>query len=609
MNKRSSVNMKKVSALLIVALLLLSGIASVMAQGTLVSGSTVEVKSNYDGFKNFSLVGTWSTTPSLDDQLIITNANLPEPYGLRDEIHIDVMAPKVEQVFRVGNQKALYKPAFAEKRYYYFTLSQNQDVRMDKCNTELESDLATNYAGRQIYPGTFPIGLVTGLYCDVQFVVKDTHEGWVGEATNHRLNYYQDISLDGVGTLHLERSEAKDQLVDRINGVGRASLLNFGIWTNAQLSDRNVWAYHAKNELGTDKWQPFQDSVGIATYNSAQSLIISKFQEGGALLAPADKTKVTESIAVMKVEVDRLKGASFTIPSSWQGSFDGTPRTAANDIIVTIAKNRPTLVPQIQLVLAGEKFGLFIPTGKPKILSADATISFDETKSGYINYKVQNIGSARGAFLVKAFCNDDRVVSAENELNINKDQVLTGKLQVTAKSTQFAETEDVSCKIRMTETNTQEFVEKDVKISIIVKELCVEGEQTDPVLSGDNYVVNVLDKTCNIKSSLSCPKVDKEFVKENGLWVCKDKSIFGGTGGGDTSNNDDNGSFSKTVLIIAIVLALIVGLIVFGFTMGLQKIPYGIWIQLVLSIGAAVLIFFAVPLIWGAIVGLFTFAT
>lgn len=587
------------------ALLLLAGSGHA---GTLISGSNVDVKSNYDGFNGLSLVGTYSTTPAANDIITITNAQLPEPYGLKQTVTITVPEPRIEQVFDVNNQRQVYKVIIVKERtYYYLNLPYGQTAS-ELCKEKLTADIQANYGNLPLLEGTGANLLVGNGVCYAQFALQQTQVGWLGSVSERGLYYYQDINLAGIGTLHLERSAAIDDLSDKIDGVGRATLLNFGTWTNSDLSAAGIYAFHARTSDGTKPWRAFQDTSTtnyVGSYTNAINALQSQLFTGDAPASLTEfravGTSAVEKGNIINNMAANIQGATATIPASWSGKIDGTIRTSANSLIVPLNGNIFTA--NIQLVLAGEKFGLYIPTGKPSIVSASSSITFQETGTGYLDYTVKNIGTNTGTFVLKGFCADGKVLTQEVEMSLAAGATKSGRLAHTAKSETFDLTEKVACSLRFEEIQTDEFVSKAYSVEVQVKQSCVEGEQSDPKFSPDGrtQTVYVLDSSCNVKDELTCDVTTSIFEKVNGVWTCVQKDNTTPTPNPD---NDNDGTFRPGLLLFAAVVGVLAG----GWAAILVPAPkkHFFAIKGAVFVVAALIVFVGVAYVARIVVNLFT---
>src|SRR3990172_2237232 len=397
----------------------------------------------------------------------------------------------------------------------------------------MNEDLATNYGGKTRLAGTQVRSVVYAGYCQVQLLIEDSQLGWYGQVSDKGWSYQQDIVLTNIGkTLKLRRTpeegmSVSDQLTDKIDNVARVTLLGFSQWTNAPLRTSGIFAFNGKNEwtssFPTGVWNPFTEIGDVSGYQNNLNTLKTYFS--GAETSILSGTKLDDANRIkneVNREADMVKGlGSGTItPQAWVGTIDGMPRTVGNDIIAKMRKT--VLLARIQMLFSGDDFGLYIPTGKPQIVSSDATIRFPEVGSGYLNVKVKNIGEAMGTFLLKGACGSQIQVE-EEEFSLDKGLTKDFQLRHTGKSTILAPTQSFSCTLELKETNTQEKVTKAYGVTLEVKQQCTEGEETDPRMMGSSMVVYVLDSFCQTKSTKSCPLVGYEFVKQNGLWVCKAK--------------------------------------------------------------------------------------
>ncbi len=593
-----------------IVLLLLVLMLPFASAGTLISGSKVDVESNYAGFSGLSLVGTWSTTPSVSDSIVIKTADVEAPYTLQTSATINIPAPLFEQVLRVNTQLPLIKGELVQKRYWYINYPGFGKTASQICNDAVSSDLATTYSGRQLYPSTGINANVGNIYCDVIMVLQQSHAGWMGPVDQDHWNYNQKIVFSTGQTLNLVSNTQQTQVVDKIDNFARASLVNFGQWTSSQLTDNNIYGYHKKSALGTDVWHPFQDTTGLGTYQTLYSFLTNNFAAGDLSSADFDSTRVAEyqrQVTQMNSEIDRLTGSAITLPSGWTstGDLNGI-HYSANDIIVPIKKT--VLVANIQLVLKGDQFGLYIPTGKPQIVSSGSTLTFPETGSGVLSYTIKNIGTATGTFQVTSTCSPSGIVQADPVFHtLTANTQITGQLYHTAK-TDITSDQIVGCTLRLTETNTQEYVTRTYTVTVQAKQSCVQGQQTDPVLTGTTYTVKTLDTQCNVINSVTCDALTGVFQKQNGIWVCVGKDPTTGTNKqcNDGVDNDQDGkidypqdpgcsegvddnekdlSVSVTLMVISAIVAALIALLVFSFLPSILDMRWRVMIAIVIFVG------------------------
>jgi hypothetical protein len=588
------------TALFLCFLLLLSTASA----GTLISGSKIDVQSNYAGFNNLSLVGTWSTTPAVSDQLIVNGAMLPAPYALRQQIVIDVQKPTFEQRFEVVQQQALYVPLLVEQDFWIWNIPGTGKDKYQLCDEAVQSYISAS--GKKLWTGTGINVLYGNAYCHAVFVLQDSQQGWIGSLSTQGYNYYQTINVDNIATLHLIQNENTSQLVDKVNNVVRATLVNFGDWTNAKLSDSNTWGYHEGNTLGSGPWTPFYDSVGSRTFASANSLITTYFSTlsvTSTTFSDSQLQAIRNNVQVMKDEVARLKGASATPPASWINGDTAAIRTAANTVIVPYA--RTALTANIQFVMSGQSFGLIIPTGIPSLVSYDKTIQFDETAAGILNYQVKNIGSSTGTFSAVASCNGGKVITNTDEFSLVAGQTYSGKLRNTAKTTTTAASEKSTCTLTVTETNTQQKVTGTYTATVITKSECAAGQQSDPKFNSDgSSYVETYDTLCNVISTTKC-SASETFTKDaTGNWICKAKE------GGSGSTSDDASGFSTPLFVVTIILSLAATVATAVYARPVKHFHigkvHGAWLYITLIAIAFIATFFLVPFLWKVFLGFLT---
>ncbi len=584
-------------ALIMILLLLASSVHA----GTLVAGSSIAVSSNYPGFDGLSLVGTWSTTPTVNDILTVSPNQLPANYGMPNAIVIKVPEPTYQEVLAVSNQKPLYTAQFQDQVFPTsglfcpgtLCLSNDHNVWQAQCDKALQ-DWLKSKGNLKLYPGTYQIGAVNGLQCRLQFVTEQSQVGWVGDVAPANLYYSQDIIIGTNGTLHLVSNKSVNQLTDSIPHVGRATYLGSNVFASFPLQVQYIHAFQPGSVFNVNGWNPYHDSIGITTFSNSEADMISKFQYGNGLISSTVISTIQNDITLMKQESQRISGLSTSVPSEWGGKYQPPITKQANQIVVTL--NNDVYTSNIQLVLAGQSFGLYLATGKPQIVSMDSSVSFEETNSGYINYVVKNIGSAQDSFVLHATCDGD-VVSDDVYIPLDAAQQKLGKMRITSKSSTLTTTETSSCVVSFTSQNTKVADTRTVQVIVTVKDLCAVGQQTDPIPSGSNYVVNTLDVHCAIVSSTTCPADSThQFQKDSaGVWQCKDVQ---GSAGGGVQPPQDKPTFSTGLFVSSIIVALIGSVLVGFYTRPLRKFTkFGKWIYIVLIIGVGVGLFFLTPVV------------
>lgn len=512
-------------------------ISSVFA-GTLVAGSSVAVTSNNPDIGKLTLVGLWSTTPTANDKLIITNADLPKEYGLAKQLVIDVPQPTFEQVFSVDNQKPIYD-------YELFSSS----IYITDYENKIMNEFKTKHPGASILTYRAASDW-TGLTHNAYIIYVSKQQGWVGSTLNKGINYEQKVNLnmpDGsVKSLELIRNAQTDQLVDSISGVALARVAGFSSWTNGLLDTRNTYAYHANVDKTVGNWLPFNDKN---QYYTAYVSSLTNLEQWGTKQASATsgsiQNAINSDIAAYRVNKNNLISFSTNFPADWsnKGSQSAT-RTNGNDIIVPLV--RTALTANIQLILNGEKFGLFIPTGVPSIVSYDSSVTFSETGSGAVKYTVQNVGQSDGTFTVQLFCPDTKVVGEVDELLIKAGQSTSGNIRVTGKP---GSTSDLSqtCKLTMTESTTKQKVEKNVGVTVQAKANCEVGQESAQYTSGAVTIVDTYDAKCNVVSSIKCNTATQDVKVNGGVSECVNKP----------QSNGGTGTFNTTLFAVSIIVGLV----------------------------------------------------
>lgn len=583
--------------ILVVMLILFSVMASA---GTLTSASSVQVNSNYKGFDGLSLLSTWSTTPAASDYIVVNKntVGIPEPYDATGSITISLPQPTYEQAFKIGDGTQMFVVEtgyFAKSFYYPLQLS------FTKANTKCEQavyDYLSTTGGTLIGNIRATVGLGS---CYVNVAYQKNQVMWIGDVRSSDLYFNQVVNVGNYGQLHIYKNEAETVLADNLPNVAAITFINFNKFTQAELSATNIYAYHTSGSFGSDAWQPFYDDTFIKQYKSEYNALVDM----ASPLNPSSYDAVAVQDQVNKVNsiVKSLQREVQAYPAVWADRASFNIRSSGNKMIVPILPSALIWTADYQILLSGDTIGLVRPTGEPNIISVDSPISIIETASGDLQYKVQNTGDSTGTFTLEAQCGT-KVSSDSQQVSLAAGEVKSGGLRLTAKSTEATDTEKVSCTFTMTETQTRASVTKDFVVNVQVKQLCVQGEESDPVVEGADYVVYVLDSQCRIIDTIKCPIATSHFVFQQGRWECVDGTgkPVGKAGSGDT------GSFSIALLIVSAIIGLVAAIMTYNLISAqLKKSKAGkivIWI-VVLGVFAFVSLV-AIPWIWHGIARIFT---
>ena len=601
---------------LMIAMIFLLSIIPFASAGTLISGNTMEVRSNYPGIDGLTLVGTWSTTPTVNDRVFVNNLVVPEPYSVQGSKYIEFSRPTFEQVFEVRNQRRAYTIQYEDRSFNFALIGSG--TALDRCIDKWEEYRETVESNKELMPGFEPVlvnlrSLVGS--CRV-FWATMTHEGWYGDVFDDRIFYQQTVSIEGVSqNIVLERSDERDQLVGTIPGVARAALLDFGMYTNARLSDNNVKAFHGRNNLGSDNWKPFSGSQTNSFEQAVTAVLDHREQVFSTRWEGSFSSWVTEFERLSGIANNRalsINSASQSIPTQWQGNIANPPRTSGNTIIVE--PRRDTFTANIQVAVKGDSFGLFVPTGVCEIVSADQTVQWAEGEEGYLNYRLRNTGTDTGSMRVTATCDGGNIQGFPEQFALSAGQTVNQRMTLTGQSVNFDPLQSFSCEFSCRESNTGQTDTHSFTAIIERKEICSQGEELAPVIINDNFVVDVLDSDCNVIQRKTCPVATGQFVRSGNVYSCEERT---GIGSGDRPFDPDGEqtSFNPTVLIIALILGLIAGTLVFVWTAALPKaVPRKSqlrgWLQalrVVLAVVAFVVVMFLVAVIVRGVIAAFSF--
>lgn len=553
--------------------------------GTLISGSQVDVKSNYQGVNNLSLVGTWSTTPAVNDKLYITNALLPEDnngnqYTMRQQVVIDVPSPKYEEIFGVINQQPLFKAEYVVSDWYYA-------LGREACISKMKADIVANNQ----FLVDYYLESSSAIMCRAGFVKKTTQVGWIGDVSRTGLTYSQTVTIDGVGTMTLSSNERTSSITATIPGVARVATVGFSQWFNAPLDAKNIIAYDGSSATGTRSWKPVYTTLGTTAVQSSKQQILTVLSSTDVAKITSDTT-IQQYVAKYNSDVDALVSAKGNALTPWSTVGDvSLIRTSGNNIYVPYKKT--AYVSQLQFVIAGEKFGLFIPTGKPQIVSFDGKVTFDETGTGKVKYSVKNVGEAQGTFDVSLSC-EGEVSGVGDQILVQPGKTVSGDIVISGKTTANKDL-STTCSLIAKDTTTQEQDKKTISVTVTHKENCIANQEDEPVQDGVNMIVNVRDTSCAIVDVKKCLIATSLFEKKDGTYVCVDKPA-----GATPSTPDTGDKFSSTLAYWSIGLGvLFAGLAYFNVAPYLTAVPkkYRVWGELIIAGVVFVIVFFAVPMI------------
>jgi len=591
-------------ALFFVFVLLLSPFASA---GTLISGSSMDVQSNFGGLSGLSLVGTWSTTPTVNDRVIISNLIVPDPYEIKSTAEVTFNQPVFEQVFEVRTQKRLLTATVVDRTFNYFP-ALTTSGSLEKCIAAWDSYRATTEQNRELFPGFQPVRLALGLgSCRLVWVTTE-QTGTYGKVENDRIFYKQDVVVQGVGTMTLERSATRDSLVATIPGVARVALLNFGQYTSAQLSDNQVYAFQPKSGTGALQWKPFTSVTEIVNYETSvnQLAFLDDQLISGQISYVNFVTQLETARANLNSNGQLLVQKSFTLPSEWQGRTSSPPRTQDANLII-VEPRKDTFTANVQFALRGERVGLFIPTGECSIVSAASSVQWLETEQGKLRYTIRNTGTDTASIGLSATCTGSNVNAVPQDISLAAGAQQTGDLLLTGRSSTLDLTQSFSCTLTCLEKNTQKTATKAFTSVLERKQLCAEGEQTAPKLVGTAFVVDTLNADCQVKSQTSCDALTKSFVQESGVWTCVDKAATGGIGQGEAPEAPRE--FNFTVFAFAMLLGIVGGAFAFAKTHFLVSMSrYSTLWRVVIALGVFVAIAFLVAGAVNYVIALFSFA-
>lgn len=607
--------------------LVLSPLASA---GTLESGSTLTVQSNYQGISGLSLLGVWSTTPNLQDRVYISNDKIPEPYDIRNGVELTFNQPKFEQVFEAYSQTAMYKPQFYSQRFNY-GIKLTESSGNSACEAAFNTYRSQTQLNSQLLEGFDPT-LVGGRYflgyCDVMWVTVE-QVGYYSPVRSDRLFYSQDIGVGNLGTIHLETSDLKDQLVGSIPGQAYVALLDFGQYKTSALQADNVYAFQTgKSIAGAGPWQPFEDNQKyMNTYQTSYNTLITRtgdYFDRKSITLDQLKSDAQLQVANVRNAADNVVANAGKLPDKWSDRI-GAPRLATGNLIIVPPKY-DFATARLQIAVKGTAFGLFKPTGVCSINSVAPSVTWLETSQGQIAYSVKNTGTDNSAMRVFATCSGGTQINAvAQDISVATGATSSGKLTLTGRSATLNPSTTFDCTFSCLEKNTGQEATAKFQAILQTKQLCAEGEQTAPKLIGANFVVDVLDSTCHVKASLTCDALTKKFVQEGAAWVCVDKAPTSCTGvgcspcaAGSVRNEltgvcvkEEGGTFNFTVLVIAGIIGLIGGGAVYAYTGVLSRFSkkYGTLLRVLLALAVFIALLFLVAGVVNGIVSLFSFAT
>ncbi len=565
--------------------------------GSLASVSTLNIKSDYENIAGNSIVVSWISTPSASDYLELNNALLPDGYTLTEPITIDVKQPKFNQEFEVFNSYQVRKLSYHKNSFFFanwWGVGKDSDTL---CTENLNKYISENYPNKKLLEGTTWKGDLASNACHIEYVLIDEQTGWVGELTHTGWEYTQDIVIEKIGTLTLQSNKEQTQLTNSLGKTAVARLLNFGSWFNSELSDNNVYAFHSKTTKEGD-WKPVYLSDQFTGYQSNLREIKNYMND---LSTPI--SDLQRSINILNTISTEIKSSGT--PSFWSNGDLSKISRAGNTLSVPIKQD--VLTSNIQLVLKGTSVGLIVPIGKPKINFVETGFTITERGAYNLDYEVTNTGNQRASFFLQVFCGEEISSQRITLSNVDPKKIIKDSISISAKDSALSGDVSKTCKLRMTETTTNAFDEKQFLLTIQQKANCVNGEQTAPYITADNknYVVNILNDKCDVIQSISCPVDGKEFVLKSGSYSCVDKAGSGGNGSGDDG-------FKLWLFVTTIILSVIGFIISFNFLDVLSKFeisnkPVGKIIQIVISFGIFILIFILVPIIIRGITNLFIF--
>lgn len=555
--------LNKVFKLSLLLLVVMSIMCASAFAGTLAAGTSLQVTSNNNEISGkYNLVGVWSTTPTAADSIIITNSQLPAPYGLKSQLVIDVPQPSFEQVFSVQSQKPVYT--------YALWISDNKFF--NDIDAKIEAEFQKENPNAVVVVSKQSCSSLVTWTCKGYKIYATQQKGWVGQVTNSGIDFEQPIVIDGVGTIMLStKSATSSQLSGTIPGVAIARLLGFSSWTNALLSEKNVYAFHAGSSTSVGQWLPFSDNGQYYTsYIATETNLKNVLNVGGLTTGGAIESKFNSVIIAANNQANLLVGASTNYPSSWLANSNKAGITSSSNLI-NVPLKTTVLTANIQLILNGEKFGVFVATGIPKIDSIDSSVKFSETASAMINYVAKNDGQSSGSFQTSLVCPSGKIQGQADQFTLNAGQSVNKQMYVTAKTDANKDLSE-TCVFSLTESTTQTKVSRNVVINVEAKANCAQGQQSDPYVSGALTVVDVYDSSCKVIDQVKCTTASQDTKLVNGKYECVAKS---GTSGQGATN------FSVPLLIASLLIGLALAITAY---VNLKAFSFGKYTKIALTI-------------------------
>lgn len=460
----------------------------------------------------------------------------------------------------------------------------------------------------KVYPS---IGGVVVPFTDAKYsyCVERQEIGKTGSLDKPSINFEANLAV---------KVDGKEQHVARICSADTcprtADLGSFGsvTWVGNLVTGNSVSdpaLYRGVYSLSAQQWtiarqvtyNDYRSSYLTAMDSLARGVVVQGVQsEQGGLVAYASKVPDKYSDAQIKSLLTTIIGPANnradTLINENVVLFAGQ-KTAGTATLatLTVPSDARLINPSFVFRLKASEIGVLISSGKPSIQNAVCPKFESGSGSGIASVTVKNVGGNEGAFdAVFSGC-DFRPVENIASATVGVGQTATINIPIDANTA--GQMKD-SCTI--TVYDKEDATQKDTK--------AVTCEATPPTcgVAGKQFIEGQCIQECKADGTTAqafCCEQSIITNKATGKYECSSLPVA----------TPPDTKFNKPLLIATIILALIGGGLVFGYTMPLQKIGkkynIGLWIQIALAIGVSVGIFFLVPFVWGGIVSLFSFAT
>jgi len=181
------------------------------------------------------------------------------------------------------------------------------------------------------------------------------------------------------------------------------------------------------------------------------------------------ETVVTRLQSLNKKADDALSSFGDQTSSGAEATVEGSLYSGK----ISIDLDRALTFPVISMYVKTSWLGIYIPVGKPKIISLSSN-EFEEGSTGYITAQIKNVGTATGAFEVAVDCPNPFSLSTTTR-KITLDSGADGKVTIPFTGT-TNEVSEAKCSVKAYDVNNPSIYDQSsVTVKVTCMNICVPG--------------------------------------------------------------------------------------------------------------------------------------